>query len=149
MEKVLENCSNRNIDFSNNKNLFGIPDDGWSVPYTTDEKMLSIVASLKLSFKEYDIFKEIDETKKYDVVILSNILEFMSEEVEETTITNLNKLLKRNGFVLCSSVRKDDPIKINLFEKNGFKYESGASGIITTRKSLKLQQVSYTYKKVI
>ncbi len=148
-KEVVEYCMARNREFSTNKFLFSIPQNGWTVPYYNDEdKMAKIISSKKANFTQFNIFLPINCKKQYDIIILSNILEFMEEAQQITTISNLNSLLKRNGFIICSNVRYDKPKERKLFEENGFLYQNGINGIILTREIPKLQPVSYTYKKL-
>ena len=68
---------------------------------------LSKVSSNKLNFYNFDILEEdiyeqIDNNK-YDIVILSNILEYTNRfKHYHNIINNLNNILKDDGFVVCS-----------------------------------------------
>lgn len=148
-KEVLEYCINRKKEFLNNKYLFAPTLDGWSVPYYNDEdKMAKIIASKKANFTQFNIFLPINCKKRYNIIILSNILEFMEEYQQAATISNLDSLLTSDGVIVCSNVRCDKPNERELFEQNGFLYQEGGNGIIPTKIIPKLQPVSYIYKKV-
>lgn len=148
-KEVLEYCIERNQEFTSNRYLFSPSEDGWSVPYCNDkDKMAKIISFKKANFTHFNIFLPINCKKKYNIIILSNILEFMEEYQQATTISNLHSLLTRDGVIICSNVRCDKPNERELFEQNGFLYQEGGNGIISTRLIPKLQPVSYVYKKV-
>lgn len=63
-----------------------------------------ILANKNLVFKHQDISKEIDKSKKYDVVILSNILEYLTSDDIKESRDNLYSILKDDGIVVCSCV---------------------------------------------
>lgn len=147
--EVLRYCISRNHEFSNNKYLFATNLDGWSVPYYNDEsKMAKLISSKKANFTQFNIFSSINCKKKYNIIILSNILEFMEKCQQDVTISNLDNLLTSDGVIICSNVRCDKPNERELFEQNGFLYQEGKNGIISTRLIPKLQPVSHTYKKI-
>ena len=148
-KELLTYCIIKKQEFLDNKYLFTSNLDGWSVPYYNDEdKMVKIISSKKANFTQFDILSPINCKKKYNIIIMSNILEFMEEHQQTTTISNLDSLLKKDGVIICSNVRCDKPNERELFEKNGFLYQEGENGIISTRLVPKLQPVSYTYTKI-
>lgn len=147
--KVIEYCIFKNREFSNNRYLFSVSRDGWSVPYFDDEdEMEKIISSKKANFTHCNIFLPMNCTKQYNIIILSNILEFLREDNIDIVISNLKKLLKDNGVIICSNVCYDKAYEKEQFEANGFLYQSGADGIISARSVLRRKDVCYTYKKV-
>lgn len=65
-----------------------------------------IIKKRKLSFIHMDISKPTSISKKYDVIILSNILEYLSfmDISFDDLQNNLNKLLKDDGVIICSHI---------------------------------------------
>lgn len=125
----------------------------WNVPYQNDmNTMINIVQKLKPNYSRLNIYEPIDIPKQYDVIILSNILEYLYEEPEdynyykkmEIIINNLLSLLKPNGIAISSNILDYDYSGNYLFEKY-FEYEEGPSGLnIRFNREVPL---SYTYKK--
>jgi len=148
--KVIDKCIDRNIDFFNNYYLFDFPNAGWTVPYSQDiDKMVEIISSKKANFMHQNIFLPINSNKKYHIIILSNILEFMLQKEQDTLISNLHQLLLDDGIVICSNLRNNQSKEYKVLEQNGFLYQDGAIGTISTRKTHLPQTVSYTYRKVV
>ena len=60
----------------------------------------------EMKFVDFDIFGENKVDDTYDIVLISNILEWARGDKEKFTIArdNLNKLLNRDGLVVCSSL---------------------------------------------
>ena len=77
-----------------------------------EDNIISDVSSLKdkldknkLSFSLRDVTKRVSDRKKYDIIITSNLLEYIHETLElKRTRDNLSKLLNSNGMVICSYV---------------------------------------------
>lgn len=67
---------------------------------------------LKIGFSNVDLFKKCEFDKKYDIAVISNILEWTSGDARfiDRLASNLSKLLKDNGLVLCSRMIYDDKI---------------------------------------
>ena len=61
---------------------------------------------INFNFKNYDIYEDIKCNKKYDIIILSNILEYKNDyNYLNKARINIEKLLKDNGFALCSYLK--------------------------------------------
>ena len=61
-----------------------------------------------IDFKHANIYREIDCDKQYDVMILSNILEYTtSHEDYVGLVKNINKLLRDDGICVCSYMMDD------------------------------------------
>ena len=74
-----------------------------NTPFENDIDTIREKLPKKLKFYGMDIFEEIDIDKTYDVIILSNMLEYdNSIERKNTLRKNLEKLLNDNGIVVCS-----------------------------------------------
>jgi len=90
------------------------------------EKILAIIKNKPLNFSNIDICKEGNSNKKYDIIILSNILEWHAYESEtlKSCKTNLERLLKDDGKIICSCVAAEyiDSTEIEIFQDD-FKCE--------------------------
>lgn len=72
-------------------------------PFNNVDSIVKSFYDKEINFKNLDITKQIKENKKYDVVYLSNMLEYESIEENRNTIRiNLEHLLKDNGIVICT-----------------------------------------------
>lgn len=72
--------------------------------YSKDVSNCSI--PFELSFFNYNFFKKNEFDKKYDIAVISNILEWTNGDSRfiNTLENNLYKLLKKDGLVLCSKM---------------------------------------------
>lgn len=127
----------RKMDFS--MLFFEDPTEGRTI-----FKSLQSIGSVALGdvdFYHYDLFKPIESDKSYDVILISNIIEWARNNgVIMTTIRdNLVKLLRDNGVVLCSSLINRSEEDINkerrIFESN-FDFQDYG------------KEVGYTYRKI-
>lgn len=94
----------------------------WNVPYVQDiKRTIEIIKDKQANFTRLNLFKEIQVDKKYDIVILSNILESISPESEANQIVcqNFRKILKENGIVICSIL--NDKYENKFVESEAFK----------------------------
>ena len=73
-------------------------------------------------FIREDITGEIEKSKKYDIVIASNILEYCQGNILKLIRTrdNLHSILKPEGIVVCSSLIRPDDSESLAFEKTIF-----------------------------
>ena len=104
-----------------------------------------------INFRYMDIFTPIDVNKKYDVLMLSNILEYASEESKFIIIKdNIEKLLRSDGIAICTTKifqlntdRHKDEVKVltrdNLEASGEFKYYEELFG--------RKKDLAYVYKK--
>lgn len=87
--------------------LFEISEEKFNFPYTEDDikKLLSKLNSSKLNFEVVDILSDTySNSKKYDIVYLSNILDLRNNNSIKNAMNNVNKLLKDDGIVLCTNM---------------------------------------------
>lgn len=87
-----------------NEELFYFSTNAGSNEIRDLTRLKEILKKNPLSFQPIDISKEFSITKKYDVIILSNILEylyFMDTDFNQLK-SNLNSLLKDDGVIICS-----------------------------------------------
>lgn len=87
-----------------NENLFYL--SGRADNKIDDTDFLKEVLKKELSFQHMDISKPMKIEKQYDIIFLSNILEYLTfmDISFEQLIGNLKELLKDDGFVVCSHV---------------------------------------------
>ena len=107
----------------------------------------SILETRKLSFKHLDITKEIDIDKKYDVIILSNIMEYLGYDTSyPQIIDNFNRLLKDDGIIVCSHFIFKEA-RERFYLRGDFKYEEFPN--FKKESSLKAEgkPIGYCYKK--
>lgn len=80
------------------------------------------------SFYNFDIAsKSFQINKKYDVVYVSNIIDWLLEDEEECTnlVENLNNLLEDDGIVICADLAECGPGKVEINHYNQlFNYKS-------------------------
>ena len=123
----------------------------WNVPYMEDmNTFLRKVVGLKPNFTNGNIFEPLTINKQYDVVVLSNILEYLYDDIEYDTksanvaLDNLLKLLKPEGIVISSNIIDYEYSGNEIFEEF-FEYQEGPSGL--NRLYNKQVPMYYTYKK--
>lgn len=108
-------------NYKNISNIFINDIYDWNVPFKNEEeKLINIIKDKQANFRKINIFKELETNKKYDIVILSNILEgdYYSKSYEIIS-ANLNKLLKEDGIVICSIL--NDKYQNRMKEREEFK----------------------------
>lgn len=83
-----------------------------SVPFRNNiEKLKERIPQEELNFKNLDIFLPIDIDKKYDLVYLSNILEYATDIKKlEVAEENMERLVNRGGQIVCSYTRRHKDI---------------------------------------
>ena len=77
----------------------------WNVPYNQDIKQLiDSIKDKQANFVELNIFRKFQMDKKYDIVILSNILEYIypDDAVNLILSDNLRSILNDDGIIICS-----------------------------------------------
>ena len=121
------------------------------VPYENDvETMTGIIRDKEPNFQFSDIFSETDFPKQYDVIVLSNILEYpyAYEEDEkatyERTKNNLLRALKDDGIVICSSLIFERAMEKKIFS-DSFDFHEGVYSYDLHR--YKDKPISYSYTK--
>ncbi len=99
-------------------------------PYSEEEikKLVDKLNSNKLDFEVIDILSDsYNNSQKYDIVYLSNILDLKTANYVENAMNNMNKLLKDNGIVVCTNMVNHPYFDLfseqtNIFSKY-FEYE--------------------------
>jgi len=80
------------------------------------------------TFYDFDIAsKNFQIDKKYDVVYVSNIIDWLHEDEEECTnlVENLNNILEDDGLVICADLAESGPGKVEINHYNQlFNYKS-------------------------
>lgn len=80
------------------------------------------------TFYDFDIAsKNFQINKKYDVVYVSNIIDWLHEDEEECTnlVENLNNILEDDGLVICADLAECGPGKVEINHYNQlFNYKS-------------------------
>lgn len=108
-------------------------------PFKTVNSIGSVV-DFKTSFKVIDLFDKVNINSKYDVILLSNIIEWSrNDEYKMTMVSdNLDKILKKDGIILCSELLNRDDLTVQkerrIFDSNFDYYDYGRG-------------VGYIYKK--
>lgn len=112
-----------------NSNLFFYSVNIYSVPFSTDiSKMKKIIKSKKPNFKHLNIFEPIRKTmNKYEIIILSNILEYLyNNYIDTISITNacrnLSNLISDDGIIISSNIQFGD-IGNNAVFNRYFEYD--------------------------
>jgi hypothetical protein len=59
-----------------------------------------------LRFRNINLFVPLGEMEQYDIVLISNVLDWAKEDKDllQAAASNLSKLVKKNGVVLCSNL---------------------------------------------
>ena len=125
--------------------------DFCGVPYENDvETMTDIMSDKEPNFQSVYIFSETDFSKKYEIVVLSNILEYPyayeedEEPIYEQTMHNLDRALKDDGIVICSSLIFEKAMDKGIFS-DYFDFHEGAYSYDLQR--YRDKQISYSYTK--
>ena len=65
---------------------------------------LGSIIDKQVGFKNIDFYKDIETEDKYDIILMSNIIEWARDYDDKLIIVrdNLTKLLRNNGVVLCT-----------------------------------------------
>ena len=95
--------------------------------YNVFKNDLSKVASEDMDFYNESIFDELDVDKKYDYIIMSNILEYTTSKEDYYMVSeNLKRLLKKDGLCVCSymmnsALSYDHEYEKHIFDRLGFR----------------------------
>ena len=125
--------------------------DNYSVPYSEDiPTMTGIIRDKDPNYEELDLFTEQEMEKQYDIIVLSNILEYAYEEddikVYRNIMNNLRGALKDDGIVICSSLIFEKALESGCFEEF-FDTHDGAYEYEEHRHRFKPISYSYTKKR--
>ena len=78
----------------------------------------------QLNFYDYNFFDDLDGSKKYDIIMMSNILETSRNSLGKLVVArnNLNRLLKSDGIVICSHLIHQatgmNGLELEVFDKD-------------------------------
>ena len=98
------------------KHLFLTTNEDYKNVFSDDIKGLSKKIK-NMNFYNYDISSSFILKKKYDVVVLSNILECLRHPAQLFRVkSNVDRLLKDGGICLCSHIMEDKNSKIHEAE---------------------------------
>ncbi len=107
-------------------------------PYRDCSELKNYLSS-ELTFYNYNFFERFEPEKEYDIVLMSNILEWAQRDSRRVRIIaeNLSKLTKSNGIVICSKLMNKaedaEQIESKAFEPN-FEYEPMGNAYVYRRK---------------
>ena len=123
--------------------------ESWGVPYSEDiPKMNGIMKGKDPNYQEMDIFGENETNKQYDIIVLSNILEYAydsdDKKIYRNIMHNLQNALKEDGIVICSSLIFEKAMENGAFDEV-FDTHEGAYEYEERRQ--KFIPISYTYTK--
>ena len=139
-------------DYKASKYLFESRYCKGDTPFDNDIMTIKSKLPEHINFYCMDFFNRVNLDKKYDVIILSNMLEYENSTQKKIIVReNLEKLLDNNGIVICSYKVTNKISNLHLSEKD-----------ILTRNKLVLDkefsyyepiigqelELAYSYKKV-
>lgn len=125
--------------------------ESWDVPYSSDvSRMNGIIKDKDPNYQEMDIFSENESSKQYDIIVLSNILEYAydsdDKKIYRNIMRNLEGALKEDGIVICSSLIFEKAMENGTFEEL-FDTHEGAYEYEEHRQRFKPISYSYTKKR--
>lgn len=119
--------------------LFNLFSDEGDVPYYNDADIKNIFNS-QLTFNYMDIAKPIDIDKKYDIIYLSNLMEYLTIKDSRNTIRkNLENLLNPDGIAVLTYKMSDEK---NIWHQREV-YELTENNLTYEH----INNLVYTYKK--
>lgn len=98
------------------------------------------MSKFNIRFYNFDLNRPIKLTRTYDVIILSNILEWKNCLDEEIARDNIIKLLKPNGIAVCSHLGSYNHTEEKTFTKTG--------ELILEEFDAYNEDIGYQYRKV-
>ena len=133
--------------------LFYLSMCSWPVPFENNLNSIKGIFEKPLSFQNINFFEDLDFDKQYDVLILSNILEYAYDK--ESLINarnNIEKLLRDDGIVICSYKKNRRNSYRHKKEKevltsNFLKFDDGFHKYYEPLLGKKID-LAYSYKKV-
>ena len=122
----------------------------WSVPYKgREEELIEILKDKKHNFNCINIFEKTELNKKYDIIILSNIIEYLLEledkEKEIIFANNLLDLLNDEGVIIASKILNSRYEESELDKY--FEHKNGLVGSILYGGEIAPLSYQYTKKK--
>ena len=103
------------------RNLFNYGFDDFTIPYADNLYLFkNILKTSDVNFNHLDMFSDINLDKEYDIVIMSNLIEY-AKTFEDIKMVkkNLDKLLKRKGRAIFTYIYHCPRTKIHK-EQNAF-----------------------------
>ena len=87
--------------------------------FQDDYSFIKKVLNKDINYVDIDMFGNIDTNKKYDIVVISNMLEYLEGNKQDLlkVRSNLSELLKDNGQIVCSYVSSDSESPLFIEEK--------------------------------
>jgi len=79
-------------------------------PYDNDYTKIYNLISKDIIFYNIDLFNEITINKKYDILYLSNMIDYIDNDIEKLKIfrNNVENLLNKDGIAICSYLINED-----------------------------------------
>ena len=123
----------------------------WSVPYKDrEEELIEILQEKDHDFKCLDIYKKTNINKKYDIIIISNIIEYLLsgyyKESELQFTENMKDLLKDDGVIISSKTLNPHFQETELDKY--FDVKAGEKGMILYGGETAPLSYQYTKKKI-
>lgn len=123
----------------------------WSVPYKNrEEELIELLKEKKHNFYCLNIFEDIGINNKYDIIILSNIIEYLldfkNKDKEKLFTNNLLKLLNDDGIIISSKILNSEYDESEL--DNFFDHKKGEEGMILYGGETAPLSYQYTKKKL-
>lgn len=123
----------------------------WSVPYKgREEELIEILKEKEHNFNCINIFEKTDLNKKYDIIILSNIIEYLldleDKELEKVFTNNMLNLIEEDGIIISSKILNPRYEECEL--DNYFDHKEGIEGRILYGGEYAPLSYQYTKKKL-
>ena len=112
-----------------------------------DTKLFDTIGNYNPKFYHIDLTKNVNVGSKYDYIYTSNIHEYIESD-EQFVIyrNNLNRLLKKNGIVICTNVMENGPKEEDNKIMNR-KFKCNYLPIIDYDYGVGVDSLGYYYKK--
>lgn len=90
--------------------------ESYSLPYIDDmDTFIEILEKIEPNYRKFNLFNKQVINKKYDIVVLSNILDYMfqldNSKIYEIVANNLSNMVTDDGIIICSNL-------LNVNQKN-------------------------------
>ena len=123
----------------------------WSIPYhQKEEELIELLKEKKHNFECIDIFEEQNINKKYDIILISNIIEYLillnNKELEQSFVINMYNLLEDDGIIISTKVLNSNYQESEM--DNYFDKKAGNNGIILCSRETAPISYQYTKKKL-
>ena len=123
----------------------------WSVPFKgREEELIELLKDKDHKFNCINIYEKTDINKKYDIIIISNIIEYLIDgyykECELQFTENMKDLLKEDGIIISSKVLNSHYQETELDKY--FDVQAGEEGMILYGGETAPLSYQYTKKKI-